>query len=152
MTRLNFTDAQRTEALKRANFTCQAVDCGCTFEWTRIWGPRAELKLRIRTLRTGERASLGWLAELAAQVRKEAERSPKACEFLLTRYRFRELSPDALLQVDHIREAADGGAATLENAQVLCIVCHLDKTATRGRVRRKGPKVAQKYELLRRVG
>jgi len=142
----DFSDAVKTAALRRANFTCQAVDCGWTDAWREFWRLIGDLKIRVRPRGVGS-ATGGWLSHVAAKVRAEHSRQRRGVE-RLSRYRLAE-GPDALLQVDHIREAADGGAATMENAQVLCIVCHLDKTATRGRVRRKGPQVAKKYEQRR---
>jgi 5-methylcytosine-specific restriction enzyme A len=47
-------------------------------------------------------------------------------------------------EVDHKVEAHDGGAATLDNAQVLCRVCHAAKTAGFVKRLRKAERVRDK--------
>ena len=47
-------------------------------------------------------------------------------------------------EVDHKIEAHDGGDATLENAQVLCAVCHKAKTAAYVKRIRKAERVRDK--------
>ena len=47
-------------------------------------------------------------------------------------------------EVDHRIEANDGGEATLENAQVLCTVCHTAKTAAYVKRLRKAERVRDK--------
>jgi hypothetical protein len=149
MTRLNFPEAVKLAALRRDSFTCRAPDCGCTAAWAAFFDACAQLGIRLPRLKGA--ATLGWLAAVGALMRIEEKRQPRLYGehgLKMTRYRFHE-GPDALLQVDHVRESADGGQPVLENAQTLCIVCHPDKTSARGNTRRKGPKLAQKYETRR---
>ena len=47
-------------------------------------------------------------------------------------------------EVDHKKEAGDGGEPILENAQVLCRVCHGEKTAAYVKRRRKAERVRDK--------
>jgi 5-methylcytosine-specific restriction enzyme A len=47
-------------------------------------------------------------------------------------------------QVDHKKEAGDDGDPTLENAQVLCKVCHDAKTADYVKRRRRAERVRDK--------
>ena len=47
-------------------------------------------------------------------------------------------------EVDHIVEAHDGGEPTLSNAQVLCRVCHAEKTAGFVKRLRKAERVRDK--------
>ena len=47
-------------------------------------------------------------------------------------------------EVDHKKEAGDDGEATLENAQVLCRICHAEKTAAYVKRRRKAERVRDK--------
>ena len=47
-------------------------------------------------------------------------------------------------EVDHKKEAGDDGNPTLENAQVLCRVCHAEKTAAYVKRRRKAERVRDK--------
>ena len=137
--RIEFTAADIRRALARAKHRCQAPDCGDTISWAVFDESLALAGVTVR--RWGfPSATRVWLDDVASRVREAARTRPRACAPLLRRYRFGEpgLSP---LHVDHIVEAADGGPATLANAQVLCIVCHLDKSRERIRTRtRRAPR------------
>lgn len=52
------------------------------------------------------------------------------------------------LELDHIIPVAEGGQDTLDNAQLLCTVCHTPKTqaeAARGRARRSGRRQPRRH-------
>ena len=148
MTRIEFTAAVKHQAAIRARNRCQAPDCRQTPAHSAFDALCVSAGLRV-VYRSGSFTEVQ-LRQLGRAIRAAAVTRPQACRELLTRYRFGEgrLAP---LHYDHVREAADGGDATLENCQVLCIVCHLDKTAERARVRRTGPQV-KTYGEERRAG
>jgi len=143
--------ADFSEAVKRAVYRdscgrCCAVDCGQTKAWRQFVEDMATVGLRVTLPR--ERTTLGWWMRMQVRFQEAARRYPRAAKDL-ARYRLGEATLDGVFQIDHRHEVADGGAGVRANAQVPCIVCHLDKTATRGRVRRKGPNVTKKYEQRR---
>lgn len=138
-TSVNFTAATRMLALKRGNNACECIDCGRTKRWLLLIGDCAVVEVAVPAHWFRE-AALGISRYRMDQLRDALtiakRRYPKAAGRLLKAY----FNGSNTLEVDHLVEVQEGGGAELRNAVVRCVVCHRDKTLTRGNALRKGPK------------
>lgn len=142
MTRTEFPESVKRAALEGAGHRCQDPLCGrfiTDAEYRDAFAIVRGIPQDWMDTACTSGAALADLEAMRAFILEDRFKFPRLLNLIIRKFK---LDGGALLEVDHERECADGGAATVENAIVRCVFCHFFKTQARANSRRRAPRKA----------